>query len=137
MPDIYSNLRGEMRKALVNRVTGIVDNIIELEDDSSWENPFPEYDVVDGTGCGGQGWTYDGEVFAEPVPPTISRIDELMTAATSTIVDGEIVATPEETLASERLELRGLLEAKLLSNPDTITQQELNKLMQLDRIISD
>lgn len=53
-----------MRKAVVK--DGLVENIIEIEDDSDW--PIPEGTYLVDAGSGSPGDTWDGEKFISPEP---------------------------------------------------------------------
>lgn len=55
-----------MRKALVYKATGVVVNVIELNEGSKWTPP-DGMEVIDGTSAG-PGDTWDGEKFIKPTP---------------------------------------------------------------------
>lgn len=60
-----------MRKALFETATGLVVNIIVLEDGANW-TPLEGCEVVDAETVGGVGDTWDGQHFvaaSEPTPP--------------------------------------------------------------------
>lgn len=61
-----------MRKALVETVTGLVINVIEIEDESTWSLPVG-HTLMDPEGSVGPGYTWDGSEF---VPPEVIPVTE-------------------------------------------------------------
>ena len=138
-----------MNKALVKTATGEVVNIITIEPDS--DGGFDHFRCEDGCellpagleelGAVGPGWSWDGSQFSPP-DLVVSRLDELMHSPpvvmtgdvevlADEILDGS-VPKDDETLAAEAAELLTLLHAKLDSD-DTLTPEELRKMLQLER----
>lgn len=64
-----------MRKAIINRATGLVVNVIELEARASWTPP--DGHEVRSAGKAGPGWSWNGQRFLPPVPLAPTRQDEL------------------------------------------------------------
>lgn len=56
-----------MRKAIVQKDTGLVLNVIEIEPDAKWTMPEGCY-LVDATKAGGPEDTWDGKKFVAPGP---------------------------------------------------------------------
>lgn len=66
-----------MRKAVVDKKTGLVLNVIEIEDGANWPVPEGCY-LVNATKSGGPGDTWTGRVFTpapepEPTPPGLEE----------------------------------------------------------------
>lgn len=60
-----------MNKAILNIQTNIVENVIVLDDKSSWS--FPDgFTVVDLVGNAGIGWSYINGEFIAPIDPNES-----------------------------------------------------------------
>jgi hypothetical protein len=128
-----------MKKAIVERSTGIVLNVIELEPDNDgtfnhWQTP-DGCDLIDSDGAG-PGWTWDGAIFSRP--PTVAplRLNTLMAGGPATQVYNAVTEVmddrPAEDIAADKAELLGLLQAKLAASED-LTWDEMNKMLALER----
>lgn len=121
-----------MRKAIVETVTGLVVNVIEIEPNADWTPP-DGCDVLD-AGDAGPGWLWDGQRLSPPEPVIPSRIYVLMRLSTFTFTDdGTKVLRPEVELVRERAQLLGLLHEKLQINPTSLPLEEIQKMLQLER----
>lgn len=92
-----------MRKILFDITTGLVINVVEIEDGANWQPPAG-YAVVD-AGLGGIGDTWDGVKFVKPpelTPPpdpaiaiaaavsdVVAEIDKAFTVRTTRLTDTE------------------------------------------------
>lgn len=56
----------EVRKAVIREADGFVENVIEIEEESTWQPPENCY-LIDADG-GSPGDTWDGEKFVKPEP---------------------------------------------------------------------
>ena len=120
-----------MRKAIVQTATGLVVNVIELKPGAQWTPP--DGCQVRNAGKCGPGWSWNGRGFVPPISVIPSRMQVLANSPTFTVVDNIEVPKDETTLASERVELLGLLHDKLQADPDSLTIEETRKMLQLER----
>ena len=126
------------RKALVHIASGLVENVIEIEDDAVWSVPdgyqiIPETEDSGGAGPGG---TWDGSKFVAPVKPGPSRLEILMSEGPATQVYNEATEVrddrPAADIAADKAELLELLQTKLADTGD-LTWEEMNKMLALER----
>ena len=121
--------------AVVYTSTGLVDNVIEIEDSAEWAVPAG-YELVSAVGGVSPGATWDGSKFIAPVIPGPSRLDVLMAEGPATQVYDEgtdaMVDRPAADIAADKTELLGLLQTKLADTGD-LTWEEMNKMLALER----
>ena len=125
----------DMRKALVHISTGLVENVIEIEDGAVW--PVPDgYQLIPEAGNVGPGYTWDGSEFTRPPKMTASRLDVLMVEGPATQVydagTDDMIDRPAADIAADKAELLGLLQAKLADTGD-LAWDQMNKMLALER----
>jgi hypothetical protein len=115
-----------------------VRNVILIDPDDNggfdhWHCPDDCEMLDDGPGAEPEA-LFDGVNF---LPPQInlSPIEKLMQKSRTHIEPGNESQTPRpaDELEAEDAELLGLLHAKLQSAPESVTQAEFNKILQLER----
>ena len=125
----------DMRKALVHISTGLVENVIEIEDGAVW--PVPDgYQLIPEAGNVGPGYTWDGSEFTRPPKMTASRLDVLMVEGPATQVydagTDDMIDRPAADIAADKAELLGLLQTKLADTGD-LAWDQMNKMLALER----
>ncbi|MEE8598286.1 MAG: hypothetical protein V3S69_01990 [Dehalococcoidales bacterium] len=88
------------RYAVIDQ-TGLVTNVIEWDGVVDFTPPIDH--TVELTNEAGPGWTFDGSVFAAPIPP--SRVEEPLTAeelANQMIRDGTMTQAKIDTIKATR-----------------------------------
>ena len=124
-----------MRAAIVETVTGLVVNVIEIESDADWECP-DNCELIDAGDRAEPGATWDGSQFVAPVIPEPPRLDVLMAKGPATQVYDEetdaMIDRPAEDIAADKAELLGLLQTKLAASED-LTWEQMNKMLALER----
>jgi len=124
-----------MDKAVVRTSTGVVENVIIIEDGADW--PCPDgCELINAVPPAQPGATWNGASFTAPVIPERSRLDVLMAEGPATQVYNEGTDTmddrPAEDIAADKTELLGLLQAKLADTGD-LAWDEMNKMLALER----
>ena len=122
-----------MRKAIVETATGLVVNVIELEPGADWTPP--DGCEVRGAGKSGPGCSWDGRRFSLSEPVTPSRSDILLWESAQGVSYANIeMAKTGADLAVDRAELLLLLHEKLQADPSSLTTEETQKMLQLERL---
>ena len=129
-----------MRKAIIESVTGLVVNIIELDlDDAGTHDHWlcPEgCELIDAEPLAQPGATWDGARFIAPVVPETPRLDVLLAEGPATQAYDDATETmvdrPAADVEADKTELLGLLHAKLADTGD-LTWAQMNKMLALER----
>ena len=123
------------RYALIITATGVVDNVIEYDGSAPFTPPTGQELRVAGENAE-PGGTWNGSAFVRAVVPTPTRTQVLMGEVTNPVAsydaDGDPVNKTADEVAAEKLELRNLLTATLVSGED-LSQVETQTLLRLER----
>jgi hypothetical protein len=121
-----------MRKAVVDEATGLVINVIELEEDSDW--PCPDGCCIKDAELCSIGWTWNDVEFVAPTEILPDRIEVLMESPKSTWdSDGNEIPKTSKELSDEKSELLTLLQSKILDEATPLSNEEMNIMLRLER----
>ena len=123
------------RYALIITATGVVDNVIVYDGVSPFTPPTGlELRLADDNAE--PGGTWNGSAFVRAVQPTPTRTQVLMLEVKNPVAsydsDGDPVNKTADVIAAEKLELKNLLTASLVSGAN-LDQEQTQPLLRLER----
>ena len=123
------------RYALIITATGVVDNVIVYDGVSPFTPPTGlELRLADDNAE--PGGTWNGSAFVRAVQPTPTRTQVLMLEVKNPVAsydsDGDPVNKTADVIAAEKLELKNLLTASLVSGAN-LDQEQTQTLLRLER----
>ena len=123
------------RYALIVTATGVVDNVIVYDGVSPFTPPTGlELRLADDNAE--PGGTWNGSAFVRAVQPTPTRTQVLMLEVKNPVAsydsDGDPVNKTADVIAAEKLELKNLLTASLVSGAN-LDQEQTQTLLRLER----
>jgi len=128
------------RYALINIATGMVDNVIEYDGSAPFTTPTGQ-ELREADTNAEVGGTWNGSAFVRAPVVAQTRTQVLMSEVTTTQkydtdngdeADGYIVDKTSAEIAAEKLELKNLLTATLVSGVD-LEPMETQTLLRLER----